>query len=45
MKAPVWMITSCTFTGAALLRRDKAAYRNTSIELIERKVPASLAAL
>jgi hypothetical protein len=45
MKTPVWMITSCTFTGAALLRRDKAAYRNTSIELIERKVPASLAAL
>ena len=35
MKAPVWMITSCTFTGAALLRRDKAAYRNTSIELVE----------
>jgi hypothetical protein len=43
MKAPVWMITSCTFTGAALLRRDKAAYRNTSIELVERKPPASVA--
>lgn len=35
MNAPVWTITSCTFTGAALLRRDKAAYRNTSIELTE----------
>jgi hypothetical protein len=41
MKAPVWMITSCTFTGAALLRRDKAAYRNTWIELSERKLPAN----
>ncbi len=35
MKAPIWSITSCTFTGAALLRRDKAAYRNTSIELMD----------
>lgn len=34
MNAPVWMITRCTFTGAALLRRDKAAYRNTWIELV-----------
>lgn len=37
MKAPIWSITSCTFTGAALLRRDKAAYRNTCIELVERR--------
>lgn len=35
MKAPLWMITQCTFTGAALLRRDKAAYRNTWIELVK----------
>jgi hypothetical protein len=35
MKASEWVITSCTFTGAALLRRDKAAYRNTWIELTE----------
>lgn len=42
MKSPVWMITSCTFTGAALLRRDKAAYRNTRIELVERKPAASV---
>jgi hypothetical protein len=34
MNAPVWMITRCTFTGAALLRRDKAAYRDTWIELV-----------
>ena len=42
MKAPVWVITSCTFTGAALLKRDKAAYRNTYIELVERKPPVSV---
>lgn len=33
MNASVWNIVRCTFTGAALLRRDKAAYRNTWIEL------------
>jgi len=33
MKAPLWRITQCVFTGAALLKRDKAAYRNTWIEL------------
>lgn len=32
--ARVWEITEFTFTGAALLRRDKAAYRDTWIELI-----------
>ncbi len=42
MKAQTWIITSCTFTGAALLRRDKAAYRNTCIELVERKPAASV---
>ncbi len=31
--APVWRVTDFTFTGAALLRRDKAAYRETWIEL------------
>jgi hypothetical protein len=31
--APIWTITQFTFTGAALLRRDKAAYRDTWIEL------------
>jgi hypothetical protein len=37
-RAPVWRLTEVTFTGAAILRRDKAAYRNTWIEL---PVPAS----
>jgi hypothetical protein len=34
MLAPVWIVTDFTFTGAAVLRRDKAAYRNTWFELI-----------
>ena len=29
----IWTLTRVTFTGAAILRRDKAAYRNTWIEL------------
>jgi len=41
MSAAVWTIEQFTFTGAALLRRDKAAYRNTWIEL----VPAGASAL
>ncbi len=32
--AAVWVVTDCTFTGAAILRRDKAAYSQTWIELI-----------
>lgn len=31
--APIWTITQFTFTGAALLRRDKAAYCDTWIQL------------
>jgi hypothetical protein len=31
--ARVWMLEKVTFTGAAILRRDKAAYRDTWIEL------------
>jgi hypothetical protein len=31
--AKVWTLTQVTFTGAAILRRDKAAYRDTWIEL------------
>ena len=30
MRAQVWSITEATFTGAAILLRDKAAYRQTS---------------
>jgi hypothetical protein len=33
MTAKVWTLTRVTFTGAAILRRDKAAYRDTWIEL------------
>jgi hypothetical protein len=32
-KASVWTLAKVTFTGAAILRRDKAAYRDTWIEL------------
>jgi hypothetical protein len=32
-KAQVWTLEKVTFTGAAVLRRDKAAYQNTWIEL------------
>jgi hypothetical protein len=30
MRAPVWRLTRATFTGAAILLREKAAYRGTS---------------
>ncbi len=33
MRAPVWTLTQATFTGAAILLREKAAYRNTSFRL------------
>ena len=33
VRAQIWTLTRVTFTGAAILRRDKAAYRNTWIEL------------
>jgi hypothetical protein len=33
MRAPVWTLTRATFTGAAILLRDKAAYRSTSFRL------------
>jgi len=32
-RARVWMLTKVTFTGAAILRRDKAAYPDTWIEI------------
>ncbi len=32
-RARVWTLSKITFTGAAILRRDKAAYRDTWIEL------------
>ena len=33
LRAPVWVLTKVTFTGAAILRRGKAAYEDTWIEL------------
>jgi hypothetical protein len=33
MRAKVWTLTRVTFTGAAILRRDKAAYQETWIEM------------
>jgi hypothetical protein len=35
IKANVWVLNRVTFTGAAILRREKAAYRETWIELAE----------
>jgi hypothetical protein len=33
MRSPVWTLTRATFTGAAILLREKAAYRGTSFRL------------
>ena len=33
VRARIWTLTRVTFTGAAILRRDKAAYRSTWIEM------------
>lgn len=33
--AVIWKLTDVTFTGAAILKRSKAAYQNTSIELMK----------
>jgi hypothetical protein len=33
LRSKIWTLTRVTFTGAAILRRDKAAYQNTWIEL------------
>lgn len=33
LRAEVWRLTHVTFTGAAILRREKAAYRDTWVEL------------
>ena len=34
IKAEVWVLSRVTFTGAAVLKRDKAAYKSTWIELV-----------
>jgi hypothetical protein len=41
MHASVWTLTRATFTGAAILLRDKAAYRSTSFRLRSARVQAS----
>jgi hypothetical protein len=48
MRASVWTLTRATFTGAAILLRDKAAYRSTSFRVKQpasrsRRVPAAAA--
>jgi hypothetical protein len=34
-RAKTWILTEVTFTGAAILRKDKAAYSDTWIELVQ----------
>ena len=43
MRSEVWTVTRAMFTGAAVLLKDKAAYRNTSFRLRASKVRNSLA--
>jgi len=40
MNADVWRLTKATFTGAAILLRAKAAYRNTSFRVVRQRVAA-----
>ena len=35
MRSQIWTLTRATFTGAAILRRDKAAYQDTSFHIRE----------
>ena len=42
MRAPVWTLTRATFTGAAILLRDKAAYQDTSFHVHTRSHSRSL---
>jgi hypothetical protein len=44
MRAQVWTLTRATFTGAAILLREKAAYRSTSFR-VKRPVAARRVAL
>jgi hypothetical protein len=37
MNAAIWTLTRATFTGAAILLREKAAYRNTSFQLAAKR--------
>ncbi len=44
MNAQIWTLTRATFTGAAILLRDKAAYRNTRFELSPKRCRSLAAA-
>ncbi|HEV2463053.1 MAG TPA: hypothetical protein VGT04_04560 [Acidobacteriaceae bacterium] len=37
MNSEIWKLTRATFTGAAILLREKAAYRNTSFQLAAKR--------
>lgn len=37
MNSTIWSLTRATFTGAAILRREKAAYRGTSFQLAAKR--------
>lgn len=37
MNAQIWTLTRATFTGAAILLREKAAYRDTHFELVPKR--------
>lgn len=41
MRSSVWTLTRATFTGAAILLRDKAAYRRTSFRLTHGETTAT----
>ncbi len=40
LRTEIWTLTRATFTGAAILLRDKAAYRDTSFEIAARRPAA-----
>jgi hypothetical protein len=44
MRAQVWTLTRATFTGAAILLREKAAYRSTSFRVQRATAPVQRAA-
>ncbi len=44
MRAEVWRLTKATFTGAAILLRSKAAYRNTSFRVTPAEAQMPMAA-
>lgn len=44
MNAPVWTLTRATFTGAAILLREKAAYQSTQFALTPRHCRSHIAA-